>query len=76
MLVTPMLALRGERRAEAEGGCVPIIPIPALRSERREVAGEGCVEQTREGRDARSESQTSLEEACAREWKESVLPTL
>lgn len=65
MLVTPVLALRGERRAEAEGGCVPITPIPALRGERREVAGEGCVEQTREGRDARSESQTSLEEACA-----------
>jgi len=46
-------------------GDVLVTPKPALQGEEREEAVGACVEQRREGRDFPSESQTSLEEACA-----------
>ena len=46
-------------------GDVLVTPKPALQGEEREEAVGACVEQRKEGRDFPSESQTSLEEACA-----------
>lgn len=42
-----------------------VAPKPVLQGERTEEAEGGSVEQKREGKDVRSESQTSVEEACA-----------